>query len=39
MSGAMPRYFDIETETSRLRAHPELFETMRNNYRYRNEFF
>ena len=39
MSGAMPRYFDIEAETSRLRAHPELFETMRNNYRYRNEFF
>ncbi|WP_302394303.1 NAD(P)-dependent oxidoreductase, partial [Alistipes ihumii] len=39
MSSAMPRYFDIEAETSRLRAHPELFETMRNNYRYRNEFF
>lgn len=31
--------FDIETETRRLRAEPEAFERIRNNYDYRQEYF
>ena len=32
-------YFDIEAQSRQLKAHPEAFETMRDNYDYRQEFF
>lgn len=31
--------FDIEAESRRLKAHPEDFEAIRDNYRYRKEYF
>ena len=36
---AMPRYFDIAAESDRLKKHPEDFESIRNRYDYRTEFF
>lgn len=32
-------YFDISSESSALKTHPEQFEHQRNNYAYRQEFF
>ena len=32
-------HFDIETESRRFKEHPDLFEPMRNNYNYREEYF
>lgn len=32
-------FYDIEAESRRLKAHPEDFETMRDAYRYRREYF
>lgn len=39
MCGSIGRYFDIEAESRYLKAHPEEFEALRNNYSYRNEYF
>lgn len=39
MCRAMPSYFDIAAESAALKAAPALFERMRDNYRYRTEFF
>jgi erythronate-4-phosphate dehydrogenase len=39
MCRVMPRYFDIATQSASLKASPGQFETMRNNYLYREEFF
>ena len=36
---SLPRYFDIEAETTYLKQHPERFEELRNNYPYRTEYF
>lgn len=33
------RYFDIEAESRRFKSDTALFEHLRNNYRYRNEYF
>lgn len=35
----MKRHFDIRAESEALKNHPEAFETMRNHYRFRTEFF
>ncbi len=32
-------YFDIDSESRRLKEHPEAFEQIRNGYCYRNEYF
>lgn len=32
-------YFDIESESRYLKSHPDEFESLRNNYRYREEYF
>lgn len=39
LSSTIGRYFPIEAESKQLKSHPELFEPMRNNYRYREEYF
>ncbi len=39
MGKAMPRYFDIVAESERLKSRPEDFESIRNRYDYRTEFF
>ncbi len=39
MCRTMPSYFDIAAESAALKAAPERFEAMRNNYKYRNEYF
>ncbi|MDE6778236.1 MAG: 4-phosphoerythronate dehydrogenase [Alistipes sp.] len=39
MRATIGRYFDADAETRRLREHPEEFERLRNDYRYRNEYF
>jgi erythronate-4-phosphate dehydrogenase len=39
MHRAMPSHFDIEAESAALKASPQLFEAMRNDYKYRIEFF
>lgn len=39
MRATIGSYFDAEAETRRLREHPEEFERLRNDYRYRNEYF
>ena len=33
------RHYDIDAESTRLKARPEEFEAMRNGYAYRNEYF
>ena len=35
----MPRYFDIAAQSDRLKAQPADFEALRDNYRYREEYF
>lgn len=35
----MKNFYDIEKESETLKAHPEEFENLRNEYRYREEFF
>ncbi len=32
-------YFDIEAQSDHMKSHIELFETLRNNYEYRREYF
>jgi erythronate-4-phosphate dehydrogenase len=39
MRRTMPRYFDIAAESATLKAAPEQFEAMRDNYNYRTEYF
>lgn len=39
MCRAMPSYFDIAAESAALKAAPERFEAIRDNYRYREEYF
>lgn len=39
MCATIDRYCDLETESLPLRNNPEKFEQLRNNYRYREEFF
>ncbi len=39
MCRTMPARFDIAAESAALKAAPELFEAMRNNYNYRKEYF
>lgn len=39
MCGTMPQYFDIAAESRALKSAPEEFESMRNNYRLRQEYF
>lgn len=39
MCASMGRHFDIEAESARLKSHPDSFEALRNDYRYRQEFF
>ena len=35
----LPSRYDIETESNHLKSHSEDFETLRNNYNYREEWF
>lgn len=35
----MPLYYDISSDTKALKSSPENFETLRDNYQYRKEFF
>ena len=39
MGRTMPRYFDIVAESERLKRRPQDFESIRNRYDYRTEFF
>lgn len=39
MSQSIGRYFDIAQQTRSLKASPETFESMRNNYHLRQEYF
>lgn len=39
MCRTMPRYFDIDAESTELKAAPGRFERMRDNYNYRTEYF
>ena len=39
MCGLIPRYADVAAETAMLKAVPERFEELRDNYRSREEFF
>ncbi|WP_300285803.1 4-phosphoerythronate dehydrogenase [uncultured Alistipes sp.] len=39
MGRTMPRYFDIVAESERLKSRPQDFESIRNRYDYRTEFF
>ncbi len=39
LGATIRRYFDIEAETHRLKTHPDEFETLRDNYIYRKEYF
>lgn len=39
MCETIARYCDIEAESSALRHKPQKFEALRNNYRYREEYF
>lgn len=39
LTDSIPQRFDIEDLSLSLKSHPEMFETMRNNYIYRNEYF
>lgn len=35
----IPQYYDIDAESRTLKEHPEAFESLRNNYNYREERF
>ncbi len=35
----LPQHYDIEAESSRLKLHPDTFESLRDNYAYRHEYF
>ena len=35
----IPRHYDIEAESARLKEHAESFENLRDNYAYRDEYF
>lgn len=35
----IPRHYDIEAESARLKEHAEAFENLRDNYAYRDEYF
>lgn len=35
----MPLYYNIEQDSNQLKESPKEFENLRNNYKYRNEFF
>lgn len=39
LSLAMPTHYDINADSLMLKTHPEEFETLRNDYKYREEFF
>lgn len=39
LQAEMPQHFDIAAESAALKASPENFEQLRNNYAYRQEFF
>ncbi len=39
MCRRMPQHFDIEAQSAALKANPAAFESMRNQYAYRREFF
>lgn len=39
MRGSVAQYFDIKELSERLKLSPESFESMRNGYDYRNEYF
>ncbi len=39
MCGTIAGHFDIEAQSRALKRHPEDFESMRDNYRYRGEYF
>lgn len=39
LCGAISNYCDIKSESETLRKEPQKFEQLRNNYRYREEFF
>lgn len=39
MCATIEQYCDLATESRTLRNNPELFESLRNNYRYREEYF
>ncbi len=39
LRGSIGKYFDIEQLSEELKTNPELFEQMRNNYNYREEYF
>ncbi|MDR0907470.1 MAG: 4-phosphoerythronate dehydrogenase [Rikenellaceae bacterium] len=39
MCSTIPQYFDIAAQSRLLKARPEDFETFRNNYTYRTEYF
>jgi erythronate-4-phosphate dehydrogenase len=39
MCATIGQYCDLATESEALRNDPELFESLRNNYRYREEYF
>lgn len=36
---SLPRYFDIVAESNDLKRNPQVFESLRNNYNYREEWF
>ena len=39
MCATIDRYCDLATESRALREHPDHFEQLRNEYRYREEYF
>ena len=39
LCGTIGGHYDIDAESARLKARPEEFESMRNGYAYRNEYF
>ncbi len=39
MCASISQHFDIEQESRQLKESPELFESIRNNYNYREEYF
>jgi erythronate-4-phosphate dehydrogenase len=39
MLRTMPSHFDIAAESAALKVAPERFEAMRNDYKYREEYF
>ncbi len=39
MCATIDNYFDVEAESARLKSSPESFESLRNGYNYREEYF